>query len=1140
MDIRKAKVFSKLFMMRILIIGIMGFGQIAVSYGHSQTRITIQEKEKTVKEVLYVIESKTKLNFFYNDKDVDTSRKVTVHLVNRPVTEVLEELFKGTSNSYKIDGNQVFITKKTTTTQSKATKEEVINEIKVRGIITDERGEALIGVSVMEKGTLNGTVSDVNGNFTMTVTDEESTLVFSYIGYLTHEQKVGRSAVINIILKEEIVDLEEVVIIGYGKQKKESVTAAIASVTSKELVQTPQANISNMLVGRLPGLIAYQRSGAPGEDNSSLLIRGVSTFTDNTSPLVMIDGVERPNFNGIDPNEIESLNILKDASATAIYGVRGANGVILITTRKGEVGAPRLNYSGNFALQQATALPSYLGSYDYARLYNEAVRNDAMVTGSPYVPKFSDEDLELYRNGQDPILHPDTDWIDTFLRKFSSRTQHNINVSGGTDRVKFFVSGGYFDQTGIYKHTKIDKDHDVNPRSTRYNFRSNLDFKITDEFTATVQMAAQVENITIPGSNDADNSAIWYAVSLANPLSSPGMVDGKVIRIQDGIGVVNPWQILLSNGYRRDQRNNINTTLRLDYDLSRVVTKGLSVHGSVSYDSYYYSRKQYNRSYPYYLARRDSEDPENILLIPQSEETIWSFGSGWGKNRKTYMEFGLNYAKTLGVHNVTGLLLYNQSKYFSPSLQFYVPNAYQGVVGRVTYDYSSRYLAEFNMGYNGTENFAKGRRFGFFPAFSLGWIISEEPLFPKNDYLVFLKVRGSYGEVGNDRIGGDRFLYLPSSYGLASDAGINRYHFGSASSPNSSLMIIENKIGNPDLTWEKARKSNVGLEANLFKNALTVTFDLFKERRNNILANRSTEPMLVGANLPAYNLGEMENHGWEIDVNYRNRIQKFNYWTRFNYSFARNKILYKDEVNRQYEYMRETGRRKDQFWGLISDGFYNTWEEVNALDRPVSAWSGNRLQPGDIKYVDVNKDGVIDGYDMVPIGHTPIPEVIYGLSLGGEYKGFDFSVLFQGATNVSIKYFGHSMWPFAKGEESAKSLILERWTEERYNAGEPINFPRLALSPNRDTDHNYRESDFWTRDASYLRLKNAEIGYTFRGRSIRNLGINHLRFYLNGSNLITWTGVIDLDPEAPSRSGNHNINTYPLQKVYNFGASINF
>lgn len=1136
MDIRKANFFSRLFMMRILIIGIMCISHNVVSYSYSQKKITIQEKEKTVKEVLHLIEAKTTLNFFYNDRDFDTSRKVTINLVDKPVTDILEEIFKGSSNSYKIDGNQVYITKKTTAI-SPVTSDQTSSPFRVRGTVTDERGEPLIGVTIMEKGTQNGTISDVDGNFTMTVSGEESILVFSYIGFLTYEHRVGRSAVINIILTEDVVDLDEVVIVGYGKQRRESVTAAIASVTSKELVQTPQANISNMLVGRLPGLIATQRSGAPGEDNSDLLIRGVSTFTDNTAPLVMIDGVERPNFNGIDPNEIESLNILKDASATAIYGVRGANGVILITTRKGEVGAPRLNYSGNFALQQATALPSYLGSYDYARLYNESTRNDALVTGSPYVPKFSDEDLELYRNGQSPILHPDTDWIDTFMRKFSSRTQHNINVSGGTNRVKFFVSGGYFDQTGIYKHTKIDKDHDVNPRSTRYNFRSNLDFQITDEFTAVVQMAAQVENVTTPGSG---NSGIWQAVSHANPLSSPGLVDGKIIRIQDGVGVVNPWQILLSNGYRKDQRNNINTTLRLDYNLSRAVTPGLSIHGSVSYDSYYYSRKTFNRSYPYYLARRDTEDPENVLLIPQSEETIWSYGSDWGKNRKTYMEFGLNYEKTLGSHKMTGLLLYNQSKYFSPSLQFYVPNAYQGVVGRVTYDFRSRYLAEFNMGYNGTENFAKGRRFGFFPAFSLGWIMSEEPFFPTNDYLVFLKVRGSYGEVGNDRIGGDRFLYLPSSYGLAPGENFYRYNFGSASSPNVSQMIIENKIGNPDLSWEKARKSNVGLEANLFKNALSITLDLFKERRNNILANRSTEPMLVGANLPAYNLGEMENHGWEIDVNYRNKIEKFNYWARLNYSFARNKILFKDEVNRRYEYMRETGRRKDQFWGLISDGFYNTWEEINALDRPVSAWSGNRLQPGDMRYVDVNKDGVIDGYDMVPIGHTPIPEVIYGLSLGGEYKGFDFSVLFQGATNVSIKYFGHSMWPFAKGEESAKSLILERWTEERYNAGEPINFPRLALNPNRETDHNYRESTFWTRDASYLRLKNAEIGYTFRGKSVRNMGINHLRLFLNGSNLITWTKVVDLDPEAPSRSGNVQINTYPLQKVYNFGASINF
>lgn len=1109
-------------------------------------KVTLNIRNKEVAVFIRQVEKQTRYTFVYRNSVLNPKTKVSIVCHALPVSKALEQVFTPLNVSFSFNNGTIVLVRRETPAEARTTSAHHDDSAtggrrhRVEGLITDKEGEPVIGASVFLKGTSNGSVSNVDGQFALEVPDN-AVLAVSYIGYAPMEVVVKGRSNLKITMREDNAQsLNEVVVVGYGKQKKASVTAAIASVTTKDLVQTPQANVSNMLVGKMPGLIAVQRSGAPGEDASNLLVRGVSTFTDNTAPLVMIDGVERPNFDGIDPNEIESVNILKDASATAIYGVRGANGVVLITTRKGQLGQPHLSYSGNVALQQPTALPHYLNSADYATLYNEAQRNDAYISGATYIPKFSDKDIELYRNGADPILHPDMNWTKDFLRKTSLRTQHNFNISGGTERVKYFISAGYFDQQGIYKNTKIDNDHDVNPRSTRYNFRSNLDFQVTKDFKATLQLAAQIENILTPGSDDGGNSAIWEAVSFANPLSSPGLVGGKIVRIQDGLGTVNPWQTLLSNGYHEDSRNNLNTTFRLDYDLSSVLLNGLSAHASVSYDSYYFSRKQFNKSYPYYLARRDIEDSDYIYFIPQMEETVWTTGTGYGKNRKVYMETGIHYDQTFGKHHTTALLLYNQSKYYAPSLQYYVPNAYQGVVGRVTYDYESRYLAEFNMGYNGTENFAKGRRFGFFPAVSAGWVVSEEAFFPKNDIVVFLKLRGSYGEVGNDRIGGDRFLYLPSSYGLATDKAENAYHFGDAASPYRSLKVIENKIGNPELTWEKARKYNFGLEMNLFKNHLTMTFDIFKEKRDNILANRSTQPVIIGANLPAYNLGEMENKGWELDLNYRNHLRDFDYWLRFNYSFARNKILYQDEVNKKYAYQLGTGRRKDQFFGLIADGYYNSWEEVNALDRPASAWSGDKLQPGDIKYVDVNKDGVVDNYDMVPVGYSPIPEIIYGFSMGFNWKHFDLSALFQGAGNVSIKYFGRALWPFVKGEESAKSLIKERWTRERYEAGEPIRFPRLSLNPNRETDHNYRESTMWIRNASYLRLKNMEIGYTFGRQMVKRLGLQSVRIYVSGSNLITWTDVIDLDPEAPSKSGNVEINTYPLQKVYNLGLNINF
>lgn len=1115
------------------------FLAVSLLSAHAQG-LTLKLRNATLKEALTTIEKESGYVFLYNAKSVDLNQRISCSVQNVSLNDVMKSILPP-GLTFEVKNRQVVIFGISDDRGNPSDMKRVADKkvSAVSGRVTDHEGEPLVGVSIVEKGTYNGAVSDADGRFLIRLENpSDAVLTFSYLGFNPLEYNVGPAASdITIVMKEDAVMLNDVVVVGYGKQRKESVTAAIATISMDDLVQTPQANISNMLVGRMPGLIATQRSGAPGEDFSDLFIRGVSTFTDNSSPLIMVDGVERSNFNGIDPNEIESLSILKDASATAVYGVKGANGVILITTKKGTIGAPKISYSCNFAIQQSTKLPSYLNSAQYATLYNEAGENDARVTGSEYIPRFSDKDIELYANGFDPILHPDTDWIGSFIKNISTRTQHNINISGGIEKVQYFISGSYYDQTGIYKNTKIDSDHDVNPRDTRYNFRSNFDFQITDEFSAQLQLAAQIETVVSPSGG---NSSIWEAISFANPLSSPGLVDGKIVKIENGVGSVNPWQVLLSNGYRKMNSNNLNSSLRLDYDLSRLVTKGLAVHARVAYDSYYYSSRLYSKSFPYYLASRDEEDHDYIHLVPQSEESVWSVSNSWSKNRKVYVEAGINYDRTFGDHKVTALLLYNQSKYWSPSLAYYVPNAYQGLVGRLTYEYDSRYLFEFDMGYNGTENFAKGKRFGFFPAVSAGWILTEEPWIPKNDILTYMKIRASYGEVGNDQIGGERFLYLPSSYGDADDVALNRYNFGVSTNPNSSLAIIENKIGNPDLTWERAQKTNVGIDFNMFSNKLSVQLDWFYEYRDNILANRSTSPVIIGANLPAYNLGSMQNTGFEADVTWRDKIGPVNYWARFNWSFARNTILYKDEVEKEFPYQMETGRRYGQFFGLIFDGFYNTWEEINALDRPVSSWNGNNLQPGDCKYVDVNKDGVIDNYDMVPIGYSNVPEIIYGISFGVSWKGIDLSALFQGADNVSIKYYGRSLWPFAKSEESAKSLVLNRWTQERYEAGETILFPRLSLNPNSESDNNYRPSSLWIRDADYIRLKNLEIGYTFGKKVTDKLHISALRIFFSGTNLFTWTDVIDFDPEALSTTGNREINTYPLQKVYNIGLNITF
>ena len=1134
------------FLLRCLLVMVLSLIPTMLLAQRGNVSLNLQNEE--ISRFIRQVEQQTNYTFVYRNNVLNSKTKVTLVCKNWPLEKALTHVFSPHGIQYSFNNNTIVLSlapvAKERVESSEQKKAVAINEReqytpekhKISGVVLEANGDPIIGASVFVKGTTIGTATNTDGEFTIEA-PANSVLSISYIGFATREVAAKSGANLKITLKEdEAQALNEVVVVGYGTQKKATVTGAIASVSTKDLVQTPQANISNMLVGKMPGLIAMQRSGAPGEDNSTLLIRGVSTFSDNTAPLVMIDGVERPNYNGLDPNEIESVSILKDASATAIYGVRGANGVILITTRKGQKGKPHLSYSGNFAVQSPTALPHYLNSAEYCEMYNEALKNDAYTKGTSYVPRFTEADIQLYRDGTDPIMHPSTDWVGKFLRKASLRTQHNFNISGGTDRMKYFISAGFFNQGGMYKYTKIDRNHDVNASDTRYNFRSNLDFNITQDFKATVQLSTQINNIRTPG---IGNSELWKEISWATPLGTPGMVDGKLVRLENTIDDENPWQALLNNGYNNTYANTINSTLRFDYDLSRLLLKGLSVHASTSYDSYYYSKRLSVKTMQTFVPKVDPSDPTNIILVPQNEESTWGGGFNYGKNRKVYFEAGIHFDRTFGKHHATALLLYNQSKYYSPSLAYHVPNAYQGIVGRVTYGYASRYLAEFNMGYNGTENFAAGRRFGFFPAVSAGWVVSEEPFFPKNDWLVYMKLRATYGEVGNDKIGGDRFLYLPSVYGSTS-GNLSGYNFGSSANPVYSQMIEEKRLGNPLLTWEKARKLNLGVDMNFLKNHLTVSFDYFKERRNNILSNRNSAPMLIGASLPAYNMGEMENSGFEFDVNYRNKIRDFNYWGRFNYSFARNKILFQDEVPEKYAYQMRTGRRVGQFFGLLSNGFYNSWEEINALDRPVSSWNGNRLQPGDIRYVDVNKDGKIDMYDMVPIGYSPTPEIIYGFSAGFNWRGFDCSALFQGASHVSIKYFGRALWPFINAHNSAKTLILERWTQDRYDRGEKISFPRLSMSPSRDTDNNYQDSDFWIRNANYLRLKNLELGYTFNKKQLKALGLESLRVFISGTNLFTWTDVIDLDPEAPSRGGATEINTYPLQKIYNMGINIQF
>ena len=1014
-------------------------------------------------------------------------------------------------------------------------------------VVSGEDGQAMPGVNVVIKGTTVGTVTDVVGNYSLEVPSSESILVFSFVGFASQEILVGDQTVINITLNPDVSSLQEVVVVGYGEQKKATVTGAISTVKSEDLLRAPVANVSNALIGRMTGVLAKQGSAEPGYDQSTIRIRGIGTFSGSQDPLIMVDGVRVDNFNNIDPSEIESISILKDASATAVYGVRGANGVLLITTKRGEKGKPVLSFSSNYAFSRIIDMRKYSDSYTWAKGFNEALQYDSYATQSVYVPRWSEQDIELFRTGEDPIFHPNTDWVDLMMKTWASQSYNNLNINGGTDRVKYFASLGVFSQGGLFNEEIMHPDYSSQIHFNRYNFRSNLDFDVTDQLKIKVNLSTQIEERRGPavGATAANGTGQIIAnMQRVPPAMSPGWIDGKVVNVYDFFGG-NPLIRLLGGGVNEQYDNSLNGMIRLDHKLD-FITQGLSVHGTISYRNYNRQLRNHGKGVVVYRAKKLPDGSVN--LVPQGLEGPYNFGESIYSNNTTYAEFGLDYSRSFGDHNVTSLLYYNQEKTIDPNLEFMVPHGYQGLVGRVTYDYKRRYLVEMNMGYNGTENFAEDRRFGFFPAYSLGWVLSEEPFFPESRWVSFVKIRGSYGEVGNDQIGGQRFLYRPSSYSYGQFG--NYYHFGEYGvSYNRITGSSEGLIGNPALTWERARKMNIGVELNLWEDRITVTADVFRENRDDILAKKNTLPTIFGANrpafdfpvqngywLPAFNIGKMTNAGFDGEIAYNHSVNgNFDYWIKANYTYAHNEIVYQDETPREYVYQYREGHRYGQMFGLLAQGFYTSWEEVNDINRPVSSWNNDKIQPGDIRFKDINGDGKVDVNDQIPLGYSNFPETIFGFSFGGRFKGFDFSVLFQGATHVSLRYSKRTMQGWENEGGTVLQIIENSWTYDRYSQGINSIYPRPSAML---SSHNLQTSSYNIADASYVRLKNAEIGYTLPPGTLNKLGVKDVRLFVNANNLITWSDVLPgEDPENPPTG---DLETYPLTMTINAGLNVKF
>ena len=1036
-------------------------------------------------------------------------------------------------------------------------------------VVDDRTSEPLVGATVKVKGSTIGTITDIDGNFALDIPDNISPIVFevSYMGYASKEAAPAKTTGFTIRLAEDSQTLEEVQIIAYGKQSKMSVTAAISSIDTKELLKSPSGSVANALSGAVTGLSSIQPSGQPGAENPSIYIRGTGSLSDELSkPLILVDGVERSFFQ-MDSHEIESITVLKDAASTAVFGVRGANGVVLVTTRRGVSGKPVISLNSSFGLTQALRNLKGVDSYTYATLYNEAQLSDnpslteSQLGFSPFV-------IDMFRTNEDPIMFPNVDWNDYLFKNLAWQTQHNLTLSGGGERFRYFVSLGYLLQDGMLK--QLGESYDPNYQYKRFNYRSNVDIDITKSTLLKVNIGGHVGAKREPRTDE-----LWRKVLWSTPFSSPGIVDGKLIsniysNRYISIGERScPLDYYYNYGYNVDTDNVLNLDLALEQKLDFIIP-GLSMNIKGAYNTNYNVKASRTPSgadsmcTPIYLG--SIETPGMDFWDPRFDRTIvyqtdgvsglheqMSYGEEVGRGRNWYGEFSLNYSRSFGDHDVSALFLYNQSKKYYPETKidgkvFYmdIPTAYVGYVGRMTYAYKKRYMVDLNAGYNGSENFAPDKRFGFFPAVSAGWILSEEKFMKKQKVIDFLKLRASYGIVGNDKMENARFLYMAgawSGYNTVAK-GQGSWQFGKNGGTGLLPDAKENTMGNPDVTWEKVAKQNYGIDLKMFDSRLSLTADVFFEKRKDILSTRNTLPAITDINLPKINLGKVNNHGYELSLGWNDRAGKVDYWLKANVSYAKNKIIYMDEVVPNEPYMAETGRSIGLTYGYIFDRFLQK-DDFDADGNLKKDENGRQIlpqmalgtpRPGDALFKDLNGDGVINGDDKTRFGYAERPDYVFGFLGGLKWKNFEFSMQWTAAMNASRILDGEYRNAFGSTNSRMllKFLADGRWTEENPNS----RFPRLTFM---NKSHYLQTSDLWLMNGSYLRLKTAEISYTLPQKDfLKKVGIESVRFYCNGYNLLTLfsdLNDIDIDPEGVTDGGNNN---YPNIRIYNFGVNISF
>lgn len=1136
---RKSKVLG-LFLCFLL----LGIDYSFASYNnYSQFKtLSVSMSNSTLREVLKTIEKSSQFVFFYLDDAVNLERKVSIDSKNKNIEEILSELFEGTSCTYRISDRQIFISGK-----APASTEQQQNKRKISGRVTDIKGEPLIGVNVTVDGDANGSITNMDGLYEIFVTKKSVVLKFTYIGFKTSEIRTNASTnIYDVTLEEQVNELEETVIVGYGTQRKISNIGAQSSMKMED-IKTPSASLTTTLAGRLAGVVAVQRTGEPGKDAADIWIRGIST-PNTSSPLVLVDGVER-SFNDIDPEDIESLTTLKDASATAVYGVRGANGVILIKTKPGKVGKPTVSADYYESFTRFTKMVDLADGITYMNAANEAMRNDGIAT------KYTEDQIRNTIAGKDPYLYPNVDWLKEIFNDWGHNRRVNVNVRGGSEKVAYYASVSYFNETGMTVTDKNINTYDSKMKYSRYNFTTNLNIDVTP--TTKVEIGAQ--GYLGEGNYPAISSADLYNAAMSiSPVEYPKMffVNGEayVPGTSTNNNFNNPYSQATRRGYDNLTKNQIYSNLRVTQNLD-MLTKGLKLTAMYAFDVYNEIHVHQDRAESTYNFL-DTSVPydmngQPILQRIYEGSNVLSYKQETSGNKKTYLEASLNYDRTFNDdHRVSALFLFNQqSKLLYPkgTLEDAIPYRMMGIAGRATYSWKDRYFAEFNIGYNGAENFSPKHRFGTFPAFGVGWVVSNEKFWqPLSKAVSFLKIRYTDGKVGNSEVSDRRFMYLDQM----KENGDYGYKFGPNGTKWAGYETVNMAV---DLIWEESRKQDLGIDLKLFNDDLSIVFDLFKERRENILLKREhSMPSFLGYNTsaPYGNIGIIENKGFDGTIEYNKRINKD--WVialRGNVTFNKDKWIQGELPEQKYEWMNQYGRNINGAKGYVAEGLFTQaeiddmarWESLSAANKAITpkpfASQFGTVKAGDIKYKDLNNDGQIDAYDQTYISRGDVPTIVYGFGFTVGWKDLSVGMMFQGVAGAERVLNGSSINPFNGGGGSGNlySNIDDRWTEE--NPDQNAFYPRLSYgSETTSSINNFQKSTWWVRNMNFLRLKTLQLSYNLPKPWVNKVHLKNAAVYVMGTNLFTLSRFKLWDPELNTDNGA----SYPNTTSYSVGINFTF